>query len=149
MNSNPHLNLQKLCVGVGSVEDLETRIAGRFQRQREEGLDPVQNHTTRMMPKRGDEILGGGSLYWVIKGAMACRQRILDLRPVVGADGVSRCDIILEPLLVLTQPRPRRPFQGWRYLSAADAPPDLYETGGDVADMPDEMRRQLAELGLL
>lgn len=144
------LHLQKLCVGAEGIEDLERWIAERLARMEAEGQKPEQIHTTRMMPKRAEELLQGGSLYWVIKGVMLCRQRLLDFRPVVGEDGITRCQIVLEPQLVTTRSRPRRPFQGWRYLEARQAPLDLAcGFTQDAPDMPVEMRRELIELGLL
>ena len=101
------------------------------------------------MPRRRDELLHGGSLFWVIKGFILVRQNILDLRKVRCDDGIKRCDIVLDPDLVVTRPHPRRAFQGWRYLSAEDAPVDMDLDGSDIEDLPDEMRNQLIELGLL
>lgn len=143
------LHLLKLCVGAESIDDLEGWIAERRRHAEAAGRRYEQVHTTRMSPKRGSEILDGGSLYWVIKGVIACRQRLLALRPIVDADGIPRCDLVLEPVVVPVAPRPFRPFQGWRYLQAADAPPDLALAGGDVAAMPEPMRRELRALGLL
>src|SRR6266404_595997 len=82
-------------------------------------------HRTRMVPKRAGELRGGGSLYWVIRGEIMCRQRILDVRPFVDKEGVGRCHLVLEPKVVLVEPRPWRAFQGWRYLAAKAAPRDL------------------------
>jgi hypothetical protein len=101
-----------------------------------------------MMPKRGEELLEGGSLYWVIKGNVQCRQRFLDLRPFTDADGIGRCDLVLEPVLHPTNWQPRRAFQGWRYLTSKDAPADLGVGQGPTA-LPPELRSQLAGLGLL
>jgi hypothetical protein len=141
------LNLLKLCVGAESVEDLEAWIAKRLEARRRAG-DPVEQfHTTRMVPKRIDELLDGGSLYWVIKGGVQCRQKLLDIRPFTDQEGIGRCHLVFEPVVVRTEWQPRRPFQGWRYLTAADAPADL-GAGGDEA-VPAHLRRELAELGLL
>jgi hypothetical protein len=142
-------NLIKLCVGADSVEDLTGWIGERLADKKRRGLAPEQIHVTRMTPKRQDDLLDGGSLYWVIKGIIQCRQRILELRPVTGEDGIARCGIVLDPQVVLVQPRPRGPFQGWRYLVTREAPPDLDGSTTGVADMPADMRRELAELGLL
>ncbi|MFV2092392.1 MAG: DUF1489 family protein, partial [Hyphomicrobiales bacterium] len=107
----------------------------------------------RHMPRRRDEILGscgagsGGSLYWVIRGVVQVRQPIAELRAVTGEDGIKRCAIVLAPELVATLPVPRRPFQGWRYLPASEAPGDLADTS--TQDLPPELRVELAELGLL
>lgn len=105
-------------------------------------------HTTRMIPKRADEIVGKGSLYWVIKGMVSCRQKIIAIEPFDDDDGITRCNLVLDKELVPVRPQPKRPFQGWRYLKAEDAPPDLPK-GQGVTDMPERMRNELAELGLL
>jgi hypothetical protein len=102
-----------------------------------------------MMPRRVAELLDGGSLYWVIKGQMAARQALLDIRPVTDADGIARCQLVLEPILVAVMPRPLRPFQGWRYLQAHEAPADIGKGTGEIGEMPEELRRQLRGLGLL
>lgn len=141
------LHLLKLCVGAESVEDLAAWIDERLAARRAGGRPAEQIHTTRMTPRRREEILDGGSLYWVIKGRIAVRQRLLDLRPADSADGIPRCDLVLEPVLVRTEPRLQRPFQGWRYLDPKSAPPDL--PSGDVDDGAGELRAALAELGLL
>ena len=86
-------------------------------------------HTTRMLPKRREEVLDGGSLYWVIKGFIAVRQRLLDIRPFVDKEGVSRCHLVYDKDLVVVSPQPRRPFQGWRYFEAKDAPRDMGKSG--------------------
>jgi hypothetical protein len=102
-----------------------------------------------MMPTRRDELLDGGSLYWVIRGGVACRQKLLDIRQLADKEGVKRCGLVLEPRLVPVQPRPSRPFQGWRYLPAKEAPPDLKRGAKGVARLPEKLRRELRELGLL
>ena len=143
------LNLVKLCVGCDSVEDLEQWIASRLDHRRRIG-DPVEYfHTTRMVPTRAPELVDGGSLYWVIKGNVQCRQRLLEVRPFVDGQGISRCQLILEPTVVRTSWQPRRAFQGWRYLKPSEAPSDIGTAGSDLAEMPPKLRRELAELGLL
>lgn len=114
--------------------------------QKKRGRTLELKHTTRMLPKRRDEVLDGGSLYWVIKGFVAVRQKLLDIRPFVDKEGVSRCHLVYDKGLVMVQPRPRRAFQGWRYLPVHEAPPDIGKTADN---MPDKLRRELAELGLL
>ncbi len=99
--------------------------------------------------RRADELRDGGSLYWVIRGEIMCRQRILDVRPFVDKEGVGRCHLVLEPKLVLVEPRPWRAFQGWRYLMVKDAPRDLDRVAPGAKNMPEALRRELRELGLL
>jgi hypothetical protein len=141
------LHLQKLCVGAESIDDLQGWLAERLADKRRRGLPVEQVHVTRMTPKRVEEILDGGALYWVIKGVILVRQNILELRALKDAGGVSRCGIVLQPELVRVTPQPRRPFQGWRYLAAADAPKDLAEMAG-AEDLPPEVMRELRDLGL-
>ncbi|MEZ5922423.1 MAG: DUF1489 domain-containing protein [Parvularculaceae bacterium] len=136
----------KLCVGADSVETLELRNARRIALSREVGLGKTAEITTRMFPRRHEEIVDGGSLYWVVKGVMLIRQRIISLEPRRGEDGVERCAIIMDGDLVPTEAQPRRAFQGWRYLNEADAPVDIKYRDRKT---PPALRAQLAELGLL
>ncbi|MGX6647928.1 DUF1489 family protein [Maricaulaceae bacterium MS644] len=134
------LNLIKLCVGADGIEDLEA-----WRDQVAPGDRPMP-HTTRMTPKRAKELLDGGSLYWVIKRVIQARQTILELEEFTDEAGIKRCTIWLDREIVPTAPTPRRPFQGWRYLKAEDAPADLsVQTGGE--DLPDDLRRKLIEIG--
>ena len=143
------LHLLKLCVGCDSVEDLEEWIAFRLEERRRAG-EPVEHfHTTRMVPTRQAELVDGGSLYWVIKGSVQCRQRLTEIRPFVDGEGISRCHLMLDPVVVRTNWQPRRPFQGWRYLKPEEAPADIGSSQSDVLEMPPKLRRELAELGLL
>ncbi|ASP33094.1 DUF1489 family protein [Labrenzia sp. VG12] len=142
------LHLVKLCVGADSVESLQAWMDFRQETARKAGLPAESIHTTRMVPTRRAEILDGGSLYWVIKGKIQVRQHLIDIRPFTDEAGVKRCDLVMEPRLILTHYQPKRPFQGWRYLKAEDAPADL-KLGGNAQAMPDEMRRDLTELCLL
>lgn len=142
------LHLIKLCVGADSVRDLEDWIADRLADQRRRHRPVEHAHVTRMTPRRKDELLAGGSLYWVIRGFIQVRQPILDIQPVMDDEGLTRCRIVLDPALVPTEWQPRRPFQGWRYLEASDVPPDLGE-GGGVNELPPHMKAELAMLGLL
>jgi len=148
-NCNMNVHLIKLCVGIESVEHLSERQKFRLAQAKVDGGAHHLFHRTRQMPRRRDELLNGGSLFWVIKGVVLVRQNILDLREVRCDDGIKRCDIVLDPKLVVTRPHPRRAFQGWRYLSVEDAPEDLGLEGTGIEEMPDEMRTQLIELGLL
>jgi len=143
------LHLIKLCVGLDTPESLRALQEGRRQRA---GAALV--HTTRMIPRRRDAILEGGSLFWVMKGAIRCRQVILDLEAITDSEsGRSACRIHLDPAVIDTEAWPWRPFQGWRYLEAAKAPPD--RPGGTAGDgdqseaMPEAMRQALRDLGLI
>jgi hypothetical protein len=143
------LHLIKLCVGCDSVRDLKDWIAEKLREKKKRRLALEHIHTTRMVPKRADELTAGGSLYWVIRGQVLCRERILDIRPFRDRNGIGRCRVVLDGKVVLVQPRPFRAFQGWRYLEAKDAPRDLDRAAPGAAKMPEEMRRELRELGLL
>lgn len=138
-------HLIKLSVGSESVDTLAD-----WQRQRAAELpDGLPRHVTRMWPKREAEILAGGSIYWVIKGVIQCRQRVLRLDEVIGEDGIRRCAIILDPEIIRTTTAQRRPFQGWRYLSPADAPPDLSSSARQEEPLPAELAGALAEIGVI
>ncbi|TCO73847.1 DUF1489 family protein [Rhodovulum euryhalinum] len=139
-----HVNLVKLCVGAERVEDL----IDWQKTARAKGPDGLPRHVTRMWPKRVDELLAGGSLYWVFKGVILARQRIVRLDQVTGADGIDRCGIVLDPAVLRTEAMPKRPFQGWRYLRAADAPRDLPEGRAQEDDLPPRLMAALAEIGV-
>ncbi len=144
------LHLIKLSVGTDSIADLEQWIALKTKAQKKRGVKkPERVHTTRMVPKRADELTDGGSIYWVIKGQIMCRERILAIKPFTDKDGIHRCKLVLDPACVPVEPRPRSAFQGWRYLEDKDAPRDLSKAAPGSALMPEQMRRELRELGLL
>ena len=140
------LHLIKLCVGADSIDDLAEWQKKRAAERKKKGGSADILHITRQTPKRANELLAGGSLYWVIKGQIAVRQRLVALRPVV-REGVPHCALVLETKLVPTVRRTRRAFQGWRYLDPKDAPRDL--KAGDKAALSDALRAELTELGLL
>lgn len=141
------VHLLKLCVGISEVAELEASVRRRTAEAEARGEVPRHRHITRQTPRRAAEILDGGSLYWVISGFIQVRQRILGLDDHASQDGILRCAIQLEPRLHATQPMPRRPFQGWRYLDPDDAPADA--GSAQESDLPPELRRELAGLGLL
>jgi|SRR5689334_20434035 len=143
------LHLIKLCVGCDSVADLEDWIRQKLKEKTRHRQKPEHIHTTRMVPKRADELTDGGSLYWVIRGQISCRERIIGVRPFVDKEGVGRCRLVLDGKIVLVEPRPRAAFQGWRYLEVKEAPRDLAHAAPGAARMPEAMRRELRELGLL
>ncbi len=143
------LHLLKLSVGAESIKHLDAWIMQRLA-EKKRRKQPIEHiHTTRMMPKRVEELLDGGSLYWVIRGQITARQKLLEVRPFVDSEGIGRCNLVLQPKLHAVMPAPRKPFQGWRYLLAHEAPDDLKAGQGEVAAMPEELRRDLRELGLL
>jgi hypothetical protein len=143
------LHLIKLCVGVSDVEELRRWQAERLESLRAAGETPELLHITRQTPRDRAKLLAGGSLYWVIGGMVKVRQRLADIRPHTAADGTPKCALVLADELVEVSPRPRRPFQGWRYLKPEDAPPDLRAGAQGAAAMPPGMREELAALGLL
>lgn len=144
------LHLLKLCVGVSSLDDLRRWQHRRgFLRADLAYQGKVVVHVTRNMPRRAAEVLDGGSLYWVVQGRIACRNRILALQEIEGDDGKSRCAIVMVAGPVQVIPRRHRPFQGWRYFAADAAPPDLQLLQGDISGLPAGMVADLQELGLL
>jgi len=137
------LHLIKLSVGSESVETLRD-----WQKTPQaKGDDGLPRHVTRMWPRREAELLAGGSIYWVIKGFIQARQRILRLDEVDRGDGVRRCGIVLDPEIVRVASAARRPFQGWRYLEARNAPIDLPQ-GQANEDLPPSLQAALAEIGV-
>ena len=143
------LHLIKLAVGCDSIKDLQDWVRLRMRQAKEKGLPLHHIHITRMTPKRDEELLDGGSLYWVIKGQIAARERIIGLEQFRDKAGIGRCRIVMQPKVVVVTPRPMRAFQGWRYLTPKDAPPDLGKSGTGLTAMPEPLRRELRELGLL
>jgi len=139
------VNLIKLSVG---SENVETLTAWQETR-RAQSSDGLARHVTRMWPKREPEIIAGGSIYWVIKGSIQCRQRILRFDEVIGEDGIRRCAFVLDSEIHRTQSALRRPFQGWRYLKPEDSPPDLREGQSQQDTLPPELNQALAEIGVL
>lgn len=143
------LNMIKLCVGADSVQDLADWQASR-RAFKAPGGGRCYAHTTFQTPKRQADLVPGGSLYWVIKGTILVRQPLLGFGEGTKDDGSTCCLLLLGEELVLVRPTPRRPFQGWRYLTAEDAPPDMKRGAkNDVIEMPAAMRRKLSDLGLL
>lgn len=140
------IHLQKLSVGSESISTLQDWQKMVVRRRVKEGLSPHHQHVTRMFPKQKDALLDGGSIYWVIKGLIQCRNEIVALEETQTKDGRKACAIIMEPELIAVVPTPKRPFQGWRYLKFEDAPADLSELGG-ANDLPPELRAKLADLG--
>jgi hypothetical protein len=140
-----HIHLIKLSVG---SDDLADHL-GWYASGRANGPDGQPRHITRMWPKREAEVLAGGSIYWVIKGMILTRQRIVRLDRLTGEDGIERCAIVLDPQSIRVAPTPRQPFQGWRYLDPAAAPPDLAPVKAGEEPLPPALSAVLAEMGVL
>ncbi|MBM3517262.1 MAG: DUF1489 family protein [Alphaproteobacteria bacterium] len=144
------LHLLKLCVGVAEVGELARWQRRRFRAARRADAAAILRHYTRQHPRRAAEIVAGGSLYWVIRGAVRVRQSVVAIETVANHPEGKTCAFVLDPTLVLTLPQPRRPHQGWRYLDPADAPPDLaIANGGGLAALPSHLLAELTALGLL
>ena len=142
------MHMIKLCVGVATLEELEGYREERAHWWGADYGEDIHVHRTRMMPKRAAEIEGQGSIYWVISGVIRARQPILQLAAATDSQGRSCCDIIMSPTMVRVVPRPKRPFQGWRYLEPLEAPSDLARAGFDEGGSL-ELAEELAELGLI
>jgi hypothetical protein len=143
------LHLIKLAVGCDSVKELKGLVAERARTARLNKQPLRHVHITRMTPKREEELLDGGSLYWVIRGEIAAREKLIGIEPFRDKEGINRCRLVMQPKVVAVLPRPMRAFQGWRYLAAKDAPSDLAAAGKGITEMPEHLRRELRELGLL
>lgn len=118
-----------------------------LKRRAAAGLSAHHEHVTRMFPKQKEALEAGGSIYWVIKGMILCRNKIYRLEEVTRRDGVKACSILMEPDLIPVVPTPRRAFQGWRYLKPEDAPTDLTDTLEEGDELPPKLMRKLVELG--
>lgn len=144
------LHLIKLCVGAASIEDLAEWQAANRQYWRKANGRPCVFHTTFQSPKRQDELLDGGSLYWVIKGVVQARQKLAGFDTGNKEDGSACCLLLLDPEIIPVSPVPRRAFQGWRYFTADDAPADLSAGAArGLAALPLKLRKELAALHLI
>lgn len=141
------VHLIKLSVGTENFADLQARQQARLLMLEKSGKQPELIHTTRNKPRRANEILDGGSIFWVVKGGIIARQKMLDIRTIT-LDGVPHCELVFDTTLVSVQWQPRRAFQGWRYLEEQDAPQDRDVTSQED-EMPQAMRQELMRLGLL
>lgn len=140
------IHLQKLSVGSESIETLQDWQKIVVRRRAKRGLSAHHEHVTRMFPKQAEALLDGGSIYWVIKGLIQCRNEIAALEQVITRDGRKACSILMTPTLIPVVPTPKRPFQGWRYLKVADAPADIGALEGEDS-LPPDLRAKLANLG--
>ena len=142
------MHILKLSVGTRDIEHLAQLQRNRLKQSAASGRSGRLWHRTRHSPRRSEEVLNGGSIYWVIGGRIRARQRLLAFESEMDPDGRKMCRLMLDPDLVPTEPWPYRAFQGWRYLDPKDAPPDRAR-GVAEDDMPEEMIAELRELGLL
>jgi hypothetical protein len=142
------IHVIKLCVGVATLEELEGYREERAHWWGADYGEDVHVHRTRTRPKRAAEIEESGSIYWVISGVIRARQKVLRLAEALDEQGLPCCDIIMSPDLVRVLPRPRGPFQGWRYLEVEDAPPDL-GAAGFAEEGSVEIAEELVRLGLI
>lgn len=140
------IHMVKLCVGVSSLEELESYRDERAHWWGADYGEEVHVHRTRMMPRRATEMEGVSSIYWVIAGTIVCRQPILRLAEYADPKGKTYCDIIMSRDMIRTLPYPKRPFQGWRYLRPEDAPPDI---GANENAESLALAADLAKLGLI
>ncbi|MEQ8193451.1 MAG: DUF1489 domain-containing protein [Rhodospirillales bacterium] len=145
------VHLIKLAVGIRDIDHLAERQRERLSQAADRGEPGKLRHITRHVPKRAEELKENGSIYWVIRGFVRARQRILDIERITAEDETKRCALILDPHLVATQIRSMRAFQGWRYLDPAQAPGDSDTPHGaaETAEMPESMATALRDLGLL
>ena len=144
------VHLLKLCVGIEDVEHLIRVQQSRMAMAGETDKPCVVKHITRNTPRRANELLNGGSMYWVIRRAITVRQPIIGIKSLKKEDGRPICVILLENKHIRTVPRRHRAFQGWRYLSNDDIPEDLNRNHLSLdSELPLEMTTELRELGLL
>ncbi len=142
------IHIIKLSVGSESFKDLGDWQKQWLKEQKARGKKkPELIHVTRHMPKRAEEVLDGGSIYWVVNGWIVGRQKLLELRPMK-KNGVPHCGLVYDKKLIPVRWQQRRAFQGWRYLDPKDAPPDR-DVGEVDDDLPLELRQELMALGLL
>jgi len=137
-------HLKKLAVGIDSVENLKIRQKIIF--------DEYNRiiHLTRNTPKKKDDLIAKGSMYWVIKRRVLVRQKIVNINLVIRNDGRKGCEIELDRELIKVIPTPMRPFQGWRYYNSEEVPSDLsLNINNDNGEaLTDELNAELIKLGL-
>ncbi|MBD20496.1 MAG: lysophospholipase [Rhodospirillaceae bacterium] len=142
------IHLVKIAVGIESIDHLRDLQLERICRAKEEGVHDKLIHLTRNTPRRRNEVLQNGSIYWIIKGYIRVRQHIIDMEKVIGRNGQPRCALVLDPLLKKTILMPHKPIQGWRYMEEEAVPNDLTEDE-IKSSLPSSMVEELRSLGLL
>ena len=141
------VNLIKLCVGTSNVSDLYNSQKNRIIYHEKSDL-PATFFITRMRPKRENEILNGGSVFWVFKRLILARQKIIGFEDFIGDDTIKRCKIILDRKIILTDTHQKKPFQGWRYFKEQDAPKDREMFSEDNLQLPFKIEKELSEIGI-
>ena len=141
------LNIIKLSVGSESLDGLVAWQNQILKDKKSRGLKAELIHPTRQWPKRTEEVLNGGSIYWVIKGFIVGRQKLVEFKKVT-KNGIPHCGLVYDAKMIPVRITPRKAFQGWRYLDDKDAPPDR-KIGDTIDEMPEKMKKELVELGLL
>ena len=141
------VNLIKLCVGAQNVSDLYNWQKNRIIYQKNL-KNPATFFITRMRPKREAEILNGGSIFWVFKGLILARQKIIGFDNFMSEDNISRCKVILDRKIILTDAYHKKPFQGWRYFSQQEAPKDREIYSNEKTQLPLKIEKELSELGI-
>ncbi len=144
------VHLLRMAAGLDTVAGLRERQAERLRNYKNfSGKRGVLQTYTRNVPKRADELIDGGSIYWVLKKHIRARQRILGVSREIDDEGRAFCLIRIDPELILVEPRAHRAFQGWRYLPSDDAPPDLGANAAEEVELPTDMANELRSLGLI
>src|SRR3977135_2028692 len=140
------LHLIKLAGGCDAGKELKSWGAERMQTAKKKGLPLHHIHITRMTPKRVEELLAGGSLYWVIRGEIAAREKIFAIEPFRDRDGIGRCRRVMQHKLMALSPQPMRALRACRFSREAPPPPDLAKAAAaSVAAIPEPMRRELRD----
>lgn len=141
------LHILKVAAGIGSLEHLRD-VVQRYAYQDPE-LGPIMHMSSRNRPKRADEIVEGGSMFWIIKRTVVARAPIIAIREEERFDGKTGCQFCIRPEIFATVPQPKRGFQGWRYYKDEDTPDDLITGDSDAGKGSPELAQELQELGLL
>lgn len=140
------VNLLKPALRINDIYEFAGRQQLRHIPYKGEYVYPVW---TSRKPAREKELLDG-SVYWIVKKQIQCRQKIVAIEPYE-ADGDEKPSflILCEPQLIRTQAITKRPFQGWRYLEADNVPPDIGKVYVEDEPPPPKMEKELREAGLI
>ena len=135
------LHILKLTVGIDEISSLRAIQHAKLKH------DGLLFHYTRNYPRRAEEIISGGSIYWIIRGYIQVRQRIISIEKISDRNG-KRCAILLDQNLIPTELQPRKPHRGWRYLNHNDVPLDLLDGDKTNTKLPVGLISELRDLGL-